>query len=461
MSTGTSLRPTVRFAPSPTGKLHVGNLRPAILNWLFARKHGGTFILRLDDTDVARSKEEYAEAIRRDLTWLGLAWDREERQSARTALYTAAAERLITAGRLYACYESEDELDRRRKRQLARGLPPIYDRASLKLTAAERADLEAGGRKPHWRFRLANTAPETGLAPQPTIRSWNDLIRGDQMVDIGSLSDPVLVREDGTFLYTFTSVIDDIDMAVTHVIRGEDHVTNSGVQLDLFEALGAEPPAFAHHSLLIGADGHALSKRLDSLSLEGLRASGLEAAAVVAHAALIGTSDPIEPKNIRELASGFDFAKISTAPARFDEAELKGLNARLLHHTAYEDVAERLTQFGVGGGAAFWLAVRGNLGVLADAATWWAIVNEPLQPVIEDAHLTRLAAGLLPEAPFDEATWGRWTSAVKDASGAKGRALFHPLRLALTARADGPELKALLPLIGRERAMARLSGKRA
>ena len=255
--------PTVRFAPAPTGRLHVGNIRPAILNWLFARKNGGTFILRMDDTDVARSKEEYIEAIRADLTWLGLTWDREERQSARTARYEEMAAKLREAGRLYPCYETEDELDRRRKRQLARGLPPIYDRAALKLTDEERAKLEAEGRKPHWRFRLANTSPELGLIPQPTLKSWNDLIRGDQLVDIGSLSDPVLIREDGSFLYMFPSVVDDIDFGITHVIRGDDHVTNSGVQIDLFEALGAVPPAFAHHSLLIGSDGQALSKRLE------------------------------------------------------------------------------------------------------------------------------------------------------------------------------------------------------
>jgi glutamyl-tRNA synthetase len=461
MSLENAPAPVVRFAPSPTGRLHVGNLRPAILNWLFARKHGGTFILRMDDTDRVRSKEEFADGIRRDLAWLGLAWNREERQSARSERYIEAAEQLTRAGRLYPCYETEDELDRRRKRQLARGLPPIYDRASLRLAPEERAKLEAEGRKAHWRFRLANTSPEMGLAPQPTIQSWNDLIRGDQTVDIGSLSDPVLIRADGTFLYTFTSVVDDIDFAITHVIRGEDHVTNSGVQLDIFEALGAEPPAFAHHSLLIGADGHALSKRLDSLSLEGLRASGLEPGAVVAHAALIGTSDPVEPKSLAELARGFDFAKISTAPARFDEAELKTLNAKLLHHMPYEAVADRLVALGLGGGAAFWDAVRGNLATLADAGLWWRVVSGTIEPKLEDTHLTRLAAGLLPHEPWDASTWSTWTNAVKQASGAKGRALFHPLRLALTAREDGPELKALLPLIGRERAEARLLGKKA
>ncbi len=460
--------PVVRFAPSPTGRLHVGNIRPAVLNWLFARRHGGTFILRLDDTDAVRSREDYADAIRTDLAWLGLTWVREERQSARTARYGEIADALRAAGWLYPCYESEDELDRRRKRQLARGLPPIYDRAGLRLTEGERARLQAEGRRPHWRFRLANTEAGTGLDPQPTLVSWNDLIRGDQVVDIGSLSDPVLIREDGTCLYTFTSVVDDVDFGITHVVRGEDHVTNTGVQIALFDALGATPPVFAHHSLLIGSDGHALSKRLESLSIEGLRARGLEPEAIVTHAALIGTSDAIQPKaDIDVLAAGFEFGKVSMAPARFDETELKTLNARILHALPYARVADRLAAMGIpagpdpGGGAAFWSAVHGNCSVLADAQAWWRVVAGPIAPVIEDAAFTAAAAQLLPPEPWDAATWGQWTTAVKAATGAKGRALFHPLRLALTAREDGPELKALLPLIGRARAAARLAGQAA
>ncbi|MFN3625891.1 MAG: glutamate--tRNA ligase [Hyphomicrobium sp.] len=451
---------TVRFAPSPTGRLHVGNVRTALLNWLFARKSGGTFLLRLDDTDLQRSTEEFAEGIRSDLSWLGLNWAREERQSLRTDRYIAAADFLKEQGRLYACYETEDELDRKRKRQLARGLPPIYDRSGLKLSDDERTALEAEGRKPHWRFRLANS--EDGLAPLPTIVSWNDLIRGDQTVDVGSLSDPVVVRADGSFLYTFTSVIDDADFSITHVIRGEDHVTNTGVQLQIFEALNKEPPAFGHHSLLIGADGHALSKRLGALSIASMREDGLEPLAIASYTALIGTSDAIEPQHsLDDLARHFAFEKISTGPARFDPEELKALNARLLHATPYEQVADRLIGLGIGGGAGFWQAVRGNIGVLSDAARWWSIVHGEVDPIIEDAELVRQAATLLPEESWDEATWDIWIAALKAASGRKGRALFHPLRLALTAREDGPELKALLPLIGRRKAEARLLGRRA
>ena len=451
---------TVRFAPSPTGRLHVGNVRTALLNWLFARQSGGAFWLRLDDTDTQRSTEEFAEGIRRDLVWLGLPWAREERQSLRTDRYVAAAELLKARGRLYACYESEDELDRKRKRQLARGLPPIYDRAGLKLTAKERAALEGEGRKPHWRFRLANS--DADLAPLPTIVSWNDLIRGDQTVDVGSLSDPVVIRADGSFLYTFTSVVDDAEFGVTHVIRGEDHVTNTGVQVQLFEALGKEPPAFGHHSLLIGADGQALSKRLGALSIESLREAGIEPLALASYTALIGTSDPIEPQaSLDELAGRFAFSKISTGPARFDPEELKALNARLLHTTPYDAVAGRLEEMGIGGGAAFWDTVRGNLSVLEDAVSWWRVIGGELAPQIEDRELTDKAAALLPAEPWDDTTWDTWVAALKTASGRKGRALFHPLRLALTGREDGPELKQLLPLIGRAKTEARLLGRAA
>jgi glutamyl-tRNA synthetase len=452
---------TVRFAPSPTGRLHIGNIRTAVLNWLFARKAGGTFMLRLDDTDRERSTEAFAAGIREDLAWLGLKWDREERQSARFARYGEAAETLKQAGRLYPCYESEDDLSRKRKRQLALGRPPIYDRAGLKLTPEERAKLEADGRRPHWRFRLANTGSGRGLEPLPTIVSWDDLIRGDQTVDIGSLSDPVLIRADGTPLYTFTSVVDDIDFAVTHVIRGEDHVTNTGVQIGLFEALSSAPPAFGHHSLLVGADGHALSKRLGTLSVESFRAGGLEPMAILSHAALVGTSDAIEPHlRLDELVDLFDLAKISTAPGRFDVEDLKALNAKLLHKLAYEDVEPRLAAAGIGGGAPFWETVRANIAVLGEAVLWWRVVAGEIDPVIEDAGLTGRAAEVLPPEPWDRGTWALWTAAVAQATGLKGRALFHPLRLALTGLEAGPELKALLPLIGRARAEARLLGRR-
>jgi len=436
----------VRFAPSPTGRLHIGNIRSAVFNWLFARAAGGVFVLRFDDTDLERSKEEYVDGIREDLRWLGLSWDEEFRQSERFAFYAETAEKLKRAGRLYPAYETAAELERRRKLQMARGKPPVYDRAALALTDAERAELEDAGRKPHWRFKLDQ---------RPT--AWDDLIRGPQEIDAGTISDPVLIREDGTPLYTFTSVADDADTGVTHIIRGEDHVTNTAVQIQLFEALGASVPRFAHNNLLIGAQGEALSKRIGSLSIAGLREDGFEPLAVMTHAALIGTSEALHPhESLEELAKLFDFAKISRAPARFDPAELAGLNAKLLHATPYEAVAQRLAERGIDGGEAFWLSVRANLEVFADVDIWWRVVKGPVDPVIEDAALVEKALALLPPEPWDQTTWKIWTEAVKQASGAKGRALFHPLRLALTGFDKGPELKDLLPLIGREQAEARL-----
>lgn len=452
----------LRFAPSPTGRIHIGNIRTAVLNYLFALKSGGELMLRLDDTDRERSTDEFAQGIRDDLEWLGIKWAHEARQSDRTARYDEAASQLKKAGRLYPCYEAADELDRKRKRQYAAGKPPVYDRSALKLTSAERAKLEAEGRRPHWRFRLANTKSATDLTPQTTAITWPDLVRGSQSVDAGSLSDPVLVREDGTYLYTFTSVVDDIDFAITHIVRGEDHVTNTGVQIDIFKAMGAAPPAFAHHSLLIGADGHALSKRLGALSVLSFREAGLEPMAVLSHAALVGTSDAIEAHaDIAELVALFSLDKISMAPGRFDIEDLHGLNAKLLHKLPFEAVSKRLATLGAGGGEAFWMAVRGNIGVLSDARGWWNAVSMPLTPVIEDAGFAVTATEYLPAEPWDETTWGTWTAAVKTATGAKGKALFHPLRMALTAQESGPELKFLLPFIGRARALARLNGETA
>jgi glutamyl-tRNA synthetase len=442
---------TVRFAPSPTGRIHAGNIRTALFNFLFTRKLGGRLVLRLDDTDRERSTEEFARGIREDLAWLGLTWALEVRQSNRFALYEAAVERLKAKGRLYPAYETPEELELKRKRQLARGKPPVYDRAALKLTEEERAKLETEGRTPHWRFKL-----------EPRDVVWEDLVRGRQHVDAASLSDPVLVREDGSYLYTLPSVVDDIDLGITHVIRGEDHVANSAPQIQLFEALDAVPPAFGHHNLLVGVDGQALSKRDQSLSIAGLRGEGIEPLTVASYAAILGTSDAVAPHaSLDELVPGFDFAKLSRAPARFDPNELRLLNARLLHMLPFGTVVDRLRAMGVEGGVEFWEAVRTNLAVLADAKLWWQVVQGPLEPVIEDRDLCQAAAGLLPAEPWDGATWSAWSSAVKQATGAKGKALFSPLRLALTGRKQGPELKQLLPLIGRARAAARLEGKMA
>jgi glutamyl-tRNA synthetase len=451
MTSSAAIRPLVRFAPSPTGYLHIGNARPALFNWLFARRQGGRFLLRYDDTDIARSKAEYADAIAEDLGWLGIVPDQVIRQSERLAIYDAAAERLRGAGRLYACYETADELDRRRKRQLARGLPPIYDRAALKLTDEQKAAFAAEGRKPHWRFLLE--AREV---------AWDDLVRGASHVDCASLSDPVLVREDGSYLYTLPSVVDDIETGVTHVIRGEDHVTNTAVQAQIFEALGASLPVFGHHNLLTTASGEGLSKRLGHLSLRGLRETGVEALAVAALATLVGTSDAVRPvASLDELAGLVELAHVSRAPAKFDEHELEALSARTLHQLPLAAVADRLAALGVPADQPFWQAVRGNLAKLDEAAQWWRVVQGPVSPVIADPGFATTAAGLLPAEPFDATTWKSWTQAVSAATGAKGKALFMPLRQALTGLDHGPELAALLPLIGREKALKRLAGESA
>ncbi len=434
----------VRFAPSPTGRIHIGNTRVAVLNWLFAKKSGGQFILRYDDTDVARSTKEFEQGIATDLDWLGIKPDRVEWQSKRFPRYDELADKLRANGFLYPCYETADELDRRKKRQQARGLPPIYDRAALKLTSEERAAFEAQGRKPHWRFKLSHTAVE-----------WTDMIRGPVHIDTSTQSDPVLIREDGSYLYTLPSVIDDIDFAITHVIRGEDHVVNTATQIEICRALGGTEPTYAHHSLLVGADGKGMSKRLGSLSIQSFRDAGFEAMAVVSHAALLGTSDNIHPcADYAELVEGFDLHKLSRAPARFDEKELAALNAKLLHMTHYSAVANRLS----GVPEETWNAVRGNIEKLSDTMDWVEIIRGNISPAIapEDTEFISAAKSALPAEPWDQTTWKTWTEALKLSTGRKGKQLFMPLRLALTGLDHGPELAALLPLIGRERALERM-----
>ena len=437
----------VRFAPSPTGLLHAGNARTAVMNFLFARAARGRFVLRIDDTDAERSKPEFEQAIIEDLAWLGLRYDLLARQSSQTDDYTDAVEKLKSAGRLYPCYESPEELGRKRKRAQGRGLPPVYDRAALKLSDAERAKLEGEGRRPHWRFLLSQKKVV-----------WDDLIRGTVEIDTGTVSDPVLIRADGRFLYTLPSVVDDTRLGISHIIRGEDHVTNTAAQMEIFEALGVQPPQFAHHPLLIGAGGETLSKRLGSLSLKHLRSQGIEPMALASYLTKIGTCDPVEPRSSLDvLAAEFAFGKISRAPARFDPAELRALNAKLLHMLPYEAVRVPLAEIGADLGADFWDAVRPNLTRMADAAEMKRLVEGPIEPVCEDAELLAKAAQLLPAEPITGESWGAWTKELAAATGRKGRALYHPLRLALTGREHGPELAKLLPLIGRARVLARLT----
>jgi len=437
---------TTRFAPSPTGTLHVGNLRTALHNWLFARRHGGTFLLRIDDTDKARSEERHVDAIRADLAWMGLHPDAEERQSARFGRYEARFAELAASGRVYPAYETARELDLKRKVLLGRGLPPVYDRAALQLGDQDRAALEAEGRTPHWRFRLDHAQPI----------EWDDLVRGPQRFDPRTMSDPVIRRADGSWLYLLPSVIDDIDMAITHVVRGEDHVSNTATQLQMFAALGGTPPAFAHEALLTGSEGK-LSKRLGSLGVDHFREIGTEAQALASLLGRIGTSDPVEPyADLAPLIAGFDFARFGRAPARFDEAELAQVNARIVHQLPFDRVADRLPQ---GMDAQAWDAIRPNLETVAQAADWWQVVQGPVaapQPSDEDRAFLARAAELAESLDWASDPWRALTGALKEATGRKGKPLFLPLRLALTGREHGPDMAELLPLIGKSRTLERL-----
>jgi glutamyl-tRNA synthetase len=436
----------LRFAPSPTGLLHVGNARVALVNWLAARQAGGQVLLRLDDTDLERSKAEYALALEEDLRWLGLDWDAMFRQSDRLGLYAAAAERLKASGRLYPCFESEEELRYKREQQLRLKRPPLYDRGALKMTPEQYERALANGKVPYWRFKLSNRSIE-----------WQDGVLGRRTVKLPTLSDPVLVRADGSPLYTFTSVVDDLEAGITHILRGEDHVTNTGVQLDIWEALGgdARALAFAHLPLLTDSDGGPLSKRLGSLSLRQLRRDGIEPPALAGYLAALGTSRDPQPAAPPELVEGFALGAIARSPARFDVQQLLAQNRRYLHGASFETVCERLP---AGADAAFWDAVRGNLDLLGEARPWFEVVRGDFIPEAQpaEAEFFRAALATLPEGACEPATWGAWTAALKAASGRQGKALFLPLRLALTGEGHGPDLGALLPLIGREKAALRL-----
>ena len=442
-----STHPVVtRFAPSPTGMLHVGNIRPALQNWLLAKKHGGRFVLRIDDTDAARNEERFVEAIRADLAWLGLVPDGEVRQSQRFALYQAGFDALVAEGRVYPAYETAQELDLKRKIAAGRGAPPVYDRAALTLTDAARATLESQGTHPHWRFKLDHAAPI----------EWDDLIRGPQKFDPATMSDPVIRRADGTWLYMLPSAIDDADMGISHVVRGEDHVSNTALQLQMFAAMGAAPPRFAHAALLVGTEGK-LSKRLGSIGVEHFRGDGIEPEALVALLARLGTSDPVEPVADRAaLVATFDLARFGRAPARFDDAELAALNAKIIHQLEFARVADRLP---AGMDEAAWNAIRPNLKTVAEAANWWQVIEGPIapSPAPEDRDFLTKAAALATTIDWAGDPWKALTTALKDQTGRNGKALFLPLRRALTGLDHGPDMAALLPLIGAARAAERLS----
>ena len=430
-----------RFAPSPTGYLHVGNLRTALFNYLIARKAGGTFVLRLDDTDPERSKPEYADAIKQDLEWLGLEWDRVETQSSRLDLYADAADKLRAAGRFYEAFETPTELDLKRKKQLNMGKPPVYDRAALELSEAEKEALRAERGSGVWRFKLEHARI-----------NWTDGILGDISIDAASVSDPVLIRGDGQVLYTIASVVDDTDMGITHVVRGSDHVTNTATQIQIIEALGGTAPNFAHHSLLTGPQGEALSKRLGTLALRDLRENGVEPLALLSHMARIGSSDPIELRaSMQELVDGFDLSRFGTAPTKFDVDDLYPLTAKHLHAQDVSAVRADLDALGVPFEMqdAFWRVARENITTRRDIATWWTLCRDGAEPDIdaEDAEFVAEALTLLPAMPFTDTSWSDWTAAVKEKTGRKGRGLFMPLRKALTGMQHGPDMGQLMPLL--------------
>ncbi len=443
----------VRFAPSPTGRLHVGNLRTALMNWLFARHHGGQFLLRMDDTDTERSKMEYERGIVEDLKWLGVDWDDFARQSARNDRYDRATEILRNSGRLYPCYETPEELELKRKIQLGQGKPPVYDRAALDMTPEEQAALAQQGRKPHWRFKLLEEAVE-----------WDDLGRGPVRFEAGHLSDPVLIREDGRPLYTLTSVVDDGEMFITHVMRGEDHVVNTAVQVQLFRALDFPVPSFAHMPLMVGADGKGLSKRVGSLGIGDLREAGIEGLALVAYLAHLGT--PIAPdgsSDMADLIRHFDLSSFGRASPRYDTAELEALSTKVIHRLPFSQVQQRLQSSGIEDvDQTLWLAVRENIETLDDIRNWVKIANgdveRPVDLVDDDLAYLKTAADLLPEAPLDDTSWKTWTTALKEETGRKGKQLFMPLRLSLTGLSHGPDMGPLLPLIDRDRIVERLVG---
>ena len=440
---------TTRFAPSPTGHIHVGNLRTALMNWLIARKAGGTFILRLDDTDQERSRQEYADGIMRDLEWLGLTWDRVERQSDRLDRYAAAADGLRGKGRLYEVFETPTELDLKRKKLLNMGRPPVYDRAGLNLSDDDRARMRAEGREGYWRFRLDLERIE-----------WTDGIIGDVSIDAASVSDPVLIRADGQVLYTFASSVDDVDMGVTDIVRGADHVTNTATQIQIIKALGGTPPRFAHHSLLTGAQGEELSKRLGTLSLRDLRENGVAPEALLSLMARLGSSQPVELKmTLEELADGFDVSQFGTSPTKFDAEDLWPLTRERNQHLPFDAVSARIAGMGVPDDLAerFWRVASQNITKLDDLADWWVIFSEGAEPVIdpEDAEFVAQALTLLPPPPYTDTSWAEWTAAVKEATGRKGKGLFMPLRKALTGQAHGPEMSDLMPLLQVVRAKAR------
>ena len=435
-----------RFAPSPTGLLHLGNIRTALINWLYARTHNGKFILRIDDTDQERSKDEYISKIKYDLEWLGIDYDDTFNQSSRFERYREQFEKLKADGRIYPCYETPEELERKRKLQMASGGKQVYDRSSLSLTDEEKRAYEDDGRKPHWRFLL-----------QTERLKWNDLLKGELDIDLTSLSDPVLFREDGVPLYTFSSAVDDIDYNITNVIRGDDHTSNTAVQIEIINAIDKNKITFAHHALLKASSGDKLSKRDNVISIDSFRKSNLEPLAILSLLATIGTSQSIELKDsLNQIISEFKIETISTSPGRIEIDVLNALNKKQVQKLNFDDVSERLKNIDEKIDEKFWNTIRSNLETVEGIKQWSDIVFDSKLIEAEDKEYIKSAIELIPDDPWDENTWELWTSAIKEKTGRKGKELFLPLREAFTGMKHGPEMKLLIQLIGREKILERV-----
>ena len=435
-----------RFAPSPTGLLHLGNIRTALINWLYARTNNGKFILRIDDTDLERSKDEYISQIKYDLDWLGIDYDETFNQSSRFDRYREQFEKLKADGRIYPCYETPEELERKRKLLIAAGGKQVYDRSAMELTDQQKKDYEAEGRKPHWRFLLKTERMK-----------WDDLLKGEIDIDLTSLSDPVLFREDGVPLYTFSSAVDDIDYDITNVIRGDDHTSNTAVQVEIINALDQNKITFAHHALLKASTGDKLSKRDNVISISSFREANMEPISILSLLATIGTSNSIELKdNIDQIKSEFKLSTISTSPGRIEIDVLNALNKKQVQKYNFSEIEERLKKIDEKIDQKFWETIRGNLNVVEDIKQWTDIVfnSETIKP--SDKDYIKIAMELIPDDPWNDETWGLWTSAIKEKTGRKGKELFLPLREAFTGLNHGPEMKLLIQLLGREKIIERV-----
>ena len=439
----------VRFAPSPTGYLHIGNFRTALINFLFAKNKNGHFMLRIDDTDDERSLKKYEDAIKEDLSWVGINWDSLEKQSSRLSYYDQALQKLLDKKRAYPCFETAEELSLKRKKQLSSGKPPIYDRSALNLSDSDIADFKAKGRSPHYRFLLDHKDV-----------NWNDLVKGASQYNMSNLSDPVIIREDGRVIYTLASVVDDIDFEVTDILRGEDHMTNSAAQIQLFEALESSPPNLGHLSLLTDISGAGLSKRLGSISLRDLKDEGFQPMAISSLLSKVGSSDAIEIfRDINQIISDFDISKFGKSKPKFDKNELRGLNSKFFKMLDFSDISNQLKNFNFKISSDFWELVKGNIENLEELELWWNIIYGNIEPKYNDENFLNTALETLPEGNFDKNTWTNWTSILMEETGRKGKELYNPLRMCLTGQNKGPEMATLVFLMGKEKVLERLTNK--